>query len=110
MSTTDAGRKAEDLVAGKLQELGHHIIEQNWRSRWCEIDVVSTHKNCVYFTEVKFRSSSSWGSGLEYVTDKKLRQMNFAAEFWMSQNGWTGDACLQAAEVDAGGEITIVEI
>ncbi len=110
MSTTETGREAEELVADYLRKNKHKIIAMNWRTRWCEIDIISKTKNCVYFTEVKFRSSENWGSGLSYITPAKLKQMKFAAEMWISDNNWTSDAMLQAVEVFESGNINLVEI
>lgn len=104
------GDKAEELVAEFLRGQKHKIVDRNWRTRWCEIDIVSTKDECVYFTEVKYRSSSQWGSGLDYITPKKLKQMEFAAEFWLSKNNWDGESVLQAAEVDSDDEIELIEI
>lgn len=110
MSTTNIGRDAEKLVAEYLKNQGHKILEMNWRTRWCEIDIVSKLKNTVCFTEVKYRSSDAWGDGFSYITTKKLKQMRFAAEFWISENNWQGEAVLQAASVDAEGSVEIIEI
>lgn len=110
MTTTSSGREAEQLVASVLEKNGHKIIAMNWRTRWCEIDIVSTYNKTVYFTEVKFRQSEDWGSGLEYITPKKLKQMRFAAEFWLSDNNWSDQATLQGAEVDSMGNVELVEI
>lgn len=110
-STTDTGREAERKVAQFLNKKKHHkIVDKNWRTRWCEIDVISTHKKCVYFTEVKYRSSTDWGDGFAYITDKKLNQMRFAAEFWLTQHNWEGEACLQAASVDIDDTIELIEL
>lgn len=110
MSTTSIGRGAEELVAAYLKDKGHKIVTLNWRTRWCEIDVVSTGKKCVYFTEVKYRSSTDWGGGFDYIGQKKLKQMQFAAEFWLSENKWTNESVLQAAEVNSNGNISVIEI
>ncbi len=110
MSTTDSGRKAEKLVAEYLKKQGHKILEINWRTRWCEIDIVTKYKKTIYFTEVKFRSSDAWGDGFSYITNMKLKQMKFAAEFWISENNWSGEAILQAASVDLENNIEIIEI
>jgi uncharacterized protein (TIGR00252 family) len=110
MSTTKTGRNAESLVAEKLKNQGHKIIELNWRTRWCEIDIVSKYKDIIYFTEVKFRSSDIWGDGLSYITKTKLKQINFAADFWISNKNWLGDCVLQVASVSAIDEITFVEL
>ncbi|MCA9328363.1 YraN family protein [Candidatus Saccharibacteria bacterium] len=110
MSTTSKGREAEEQVAEFLRSNGHRVESLNWRTRWCEIDIVSTKKKCAYFTEVKYRSSSNWGGGLEYITPAKLKQMTFAAEFWVTEHNWKGEAVLQGAEVDGDGVIALVEI
>ena len=110
MSTTSTGRQAEELVAQKLKGRGHKIIAMNWRTRWCEIDIVSKDKECVYFTEVKYRSSPEWGSGFDYITSKKLKQMHFAAEFWIAENNWSKESQLQAAEVDDEQNVNLVSL
>ena len=110
MNTTDIGKEAEDYVSKYLVSKKHKILEMNWRNRWCEIDIVSKSKNCVYFTEVKYRSSDSWGEGLDYITPKKLKQMRFAAEFWIEDNKWNGEAVLLGASVDSNFEIELIEI
>ena len=99
MTTTDTGRRAEAAVATYLQKHGHKILEQNWRTRWCEIDIVSQKDGAVYFTEVKYRVSNRQGDGLEYITPKKLGQMAFAAEFWVAKNNWQGEYTLVATAV-----------
>ena len=106
----ERGKGAELLVADYLRNNGHKVLEMNWRTRWCEVDVISTKKKCAYLTEVKFRSSDEWGTGLDYITKKKLAQMHFAAEFWISSSHWSGEVQLLAAQVDASNNVTIIEI
>lgn len=110
MSTTQTGRSAEEQVASLLEKQGHTIVSMNWRNRWCEIDIVSKTKKCVYFMEVKYRSSQDWGDGFSYITPKKLKQMSFAAEFWLHSNNWEKDSLLQAAAVNISNEIEIIEL
>lgn len=99
MSTTDTGRRAEAAVAEHLKALGYKILEHNWRTRWCEIDVVAQKDHTVFFVEVKYRRSSLQGDGLEYITPKKLDQMTFAAELWVSNHNWQGEYALAGAAV-----------
>lgn len=99
MSTTSIGRQAEDAAAEYLKRNGYKILDQNWRTRWCEIDIVGQKGKIVSFIEVKYRKSTDFGGGLEYITLKKQKQMAFAAEFWVSSNKWNGDYNLSAVEV-----------
>ncbi len=104
------GHEAEELVADLLRAQGHTVISLNWRTRWCEIDVVSRHQKTVFFTEVKYRKNRQWGEGLDYITPQKLKQMHFAAEWWLHENRWKGEAQLQAAGVSSDCEVTVVAI
>lgn len=97
--STNTGRQAEDAAAKFLLSKKFEVLAQNWRTRWCEIDIVAKKKKIVYFVEVKYRKSSDFGGGLEYITPTKLKQMKFAAEFWISNNDWSGDFRLSAIEV-----------
>lgn len=99
MATTHIGRNAEAIVAHHLESLGFAIVAQNWRTRWCEIDIIATKKRCVYFVEVRYRKHDSWGSGLESITPKKYQQMQFAAEMWLHEYSWKDEVQLMVASV-----------
>ncbi len=99
MNTTGIGRAAEEAAAKYLIELGYKLIDRNWRTRWCEIDLIVSKDGAVYFVEVKYRSSDRWGSGLDYITPKKLRQMRFAAEFWIAKTTSVADYNLAVLEL-----------
>lgn len=99
MTTTETGRKAENAAADFLKRKGCQIIVQNWRTRMCEIDIVARRDSVVYFCEVKYRLTSSQGAGLDYITPKKLKQMQFAAESWVHSNNHRGEYQLCGIEV-----------
>lgn len=101
MTTTQTGRQAEQAAAEHLTRLGYEVLMHNWRTRFCEIDLVAVKDGCVHFVEVKYRSHDDQGSGLDYITPSKLRQMRFAAEQWLHENDWLGDANLAAIEICA---------
>ncbi|MEM6997826.1 MAG: YraN family protein [Patescibacteria group bacterium] len=109
MDTTSQGKRAESLVLEELESAGHVLITTNWRRPDCEIDLVTRHNRVVFFTEVKYRSTYGFGGGLDYITDKKLNQMKYAAERWMQENNHADACILQAAEVDADDNVTLVE-
>lgn len=76
------GAIAEGVAAEYLQQDGHEIIERNWKTKYCEIDIVSQKDGVVYFTEVKYRKQTNQGGGLAAITPKKLNQMQFAAKIY----------------------------
>lgn len=76
------GDAAEDEVARHLQRQGHEIVERNWKTKYCEVDIISSVKGTVYFTEVKYRKQPNQGGGLAAITRKKLNRMEFAAKLF----------------------------
>lgn len=99
MNSTEVGKTGEDAVVQYLSEHGYRILDRNWRTKWCEIDIVAAKEEILYFVEVKYRKSDHHGDGLEYITDKKLQQMSFAAELWVHSEKWNGGYELAAASV-----------
>jgi len=99
MSTTSTGRRAEAAAAAFLEKLGYKILDKNWRTRWCEIDIIAEKYDMISFIEVKYRASDAYGSGLEYITVTKQKQMAFAAEFWVAAHHWEGEYHLAAIAV-----------
>jgi uncharacterized protein (TIGR00252 family) len=109
MNTTTMGNQAEDAVANYLRSRGYSVLEQNWRTKWCEIDVVAQKADTVYFVEVKYRKNALQGDGLAYITDKKLQQMSFAAELWVTSHNWQGAYELLGAAV-TGDDFTVTDV
>ncbi len=94
-----SGGAAEGEVAGYLEDKGFKVIDRNWKTKWCEIDVVALKDKVLHFVEVKYRRSSNQGGGFDYITAKKLRQMDLAARSWVEINDWEGEYVLSAAQV-----------
>ena len=84
MTTRQIGDKGEQAAADWLAADGHEIVARNWRTRYCEIDIVSVKDEVLYFTEVKYRKNDDFGDGLAAITTKKQRQMRFAAELFLA--------------------------
>jgi uncharacterized protein (TIGR00252 family) len=99
LQSYDHGRKAEAAARDFLERKGCKLVASNWRTRWCEIDIIAERSGTVYFCEVKYRQAAGQGSGIEYVTPKKVRQMTFAADMWLATHNWQGDCQLCVIEV-----------
>jgi len=47
------GEMGEKLACRHLQQEGYQILEQNYRQKWGEIDIIAKYKNIFTFIEVK---------------------------------------------------------
>ena len=112
MTTTKTGQNAETAVAEQLVREGYEILDQNWKTKICEIDIIARKNKVIYMVEVKYRQSLSQGGGLEYIGPKKQKQMVFAARVWCQQASWEGDWRLMAASVQGESlqNIDLIEI
>lgn len=107
-TTKQIGDSAETETANHLVRLGHTIIERNWKTKYCEIDIVSVHDGTVYFTEVKYRKKPDQGDGLAAITPTKLRQMTFAAKVYQQKQHIT-DTNLRLAVASVTGQSPAIE-
>ena len=107
MTNYAAGHDAEKRAAEYLKSNGFKVHDLNWKTKFCEIDIVAEKDGAMYFVEVKYRRNQNHGFGLDYVTPKKLNQMRCAAELWVSNHQWIGEYQLAAIGIDAD-EITLV--
>ena len=110
MNTTAIGQRAEDTVADYLLRRKFQIITQNWRTRRCEIDIIAYRHKVMYFVEVKYRKSATHGSGDEYITPTKLRQMQHAAQLWIARHDWRGEYTLCVASMIGTGDVSWYEL
>lgn len=102
-TSKQTGDRAEDVAAQYLMDKGHEIIARNWKTKFCEIDIVSRLDETVYFTEVKYRRQSNQGGGIAAVTPKKLRQMKFAAEYFALKHQ-LHDTDLRLGAIEVSGD------
>lgn len=90
MSTTERGRQAESLAASYLQERGLEIVDRNWRTRWCELDLVAHSSEAMHFVEIKYRANPAYGTGFDYITRDKQDRLARAVESWCQHHRYTG--------------------
>lgn len=103
-NTASIGKQGEDRAANFLITQGHRIIQRNWRTKFCEIDIISKKDGILYFTEVKYRSSAARGGGVAAITAAKLKQMRFAAEAYLSISAAQLSPSLAVIAIDGDSE------
>lgn len=85
-TTTGRGQHGEQIVIDYLVRQSHKIIAHNYKTKTCEIDIISTYANKIYFTEVKYRKQNSHGSALDQITPAKHGRMQYATKVFFQQH------------------------
>jgi putative endonuclease len=81
---TALGSAAERAAAEFLRARGYHVLEQNFRCRGGEIDLVALDGSTLVFVEVKVRRTLSRGAPIEAVTAQKQARVLSAAQEYLT--------------------------
>jgi len=79
-STTEAGRRGEDLACRHLEAQGLRLLERNYRCRAGEIDLVMLDGGTLVLVEVRSRSGATHGGAAATVDGRKQQRFTRAAQ------------------------------
>ena len=104
------GSHYEALVAAFLQKQGYIILEQNYRCRSGEIDLIARDGRYLVFIEVKYRKNSRAGTALEAIDVRKAAQVRKVAQVYLCQKRYSEVTPVRfdAAGID-GSTITYIK-
>ena len=83
MSNKTVGNYGESLARQYLQGQGYRILEENFRNKLGEIDLIAQDGKTICFVEVKTRQSLDQGQPYEAVTPWKIRKLSRMATFYL---------------------------
>lgn len=81
-----AGILGENIAVSYLTKKGYKILDRNFQTKFGEIDIIATERECIVFVEVKMRSSDVFGIPASAVTWEKLNKIIISAEFYLKVN------------------------
>jgi len=77
------GKESESIAVRYLKKNGYKILEQNYRNKLGEIDIIAKDKKTLVFVEVKARRSGGYGSPKWAITPKKQRKISMVALYYL---------------------------
>ena len=102
------GRWGEATVARRYEAAGYEVLDRNWQVRGGELDLVLGRGDEIVFCEVKTRSSTRFGTGVEAVDARKQRLVRRTALRWLEAHGRRGRLRFDVAAV-APGAVEVIE-
>lgn len=109
MSTTEAGRRGEDVAASFLISKGYEIIERNYYRDHGELDIVARDGEVIVFAEVKTRRDRRFAAAAEAVSPAKRRKLRATALYWLQARGLSDSpARFDVIEVYTAAELPAV--
>ncbi len=69
------GQEGEHLAGQWLEKQGFKLLERNWRTKQGEVDLIAQKGKELFFIEVKFRQTSTYGSAWETLHTQKQKRL-----------------------------------
>jgi len=78
------GAQAEQRAAKFLQSAGLKLLQQNYRCRYGEIDLILQDGNTLVFAEVRLRSRSDFGGAAASINSGKQSKLVRTAQHYLA--------------------------
>lgn len=75
----EIGRAAEAAATRHLERMGYQVLQNNFRARGGELDVVAMDGAALAIVEVRYRASDQFGGGAASITVAKRQRIIRAA-------------------------------
>lgn len=82
------GKIGEDLALDYLKSHGYFVLENNFTSKFGEIDIIAEKDLSLYFIEVKTRSNLNYGEPFEAIDKRKIYHIRKAAQYYLLKNNY----------------------
>lgn len=107
----DLGQKGEKLACDFLKKRGYQIIDQNYRTRGGEIDIVAKEGEMLVFVEVKTRVSTAFGYPEEAIDERKQHKLAMTAECYLREyNLYEADYRIDAIGIEMGQDGHLINL
>ena len=87
------GFLGEQLAKKHLLSKGYKFIQQNFHSKFGEIDLIFQEKETLVFVEVKTRVGDKYGPPEDAITPFKIRHLIKAAQYFQLKNPSFPESC-----------------
>lgn len=81
---TNRGAQAERWTVEYLQHQGLKLVEQNYRSRFGEIDLIMRDGDTLVFVEVRLRSNADFGGAAASIDQRKQLRLIRTAQHYLA--------------------------
>jgi len=109
MNHIELGKEGERLAVALLKKKKHTILQENFRYRRGEIDIISQHDNQLIATEVKTRETNVFGSPFNAVSRSKQRQIISVMNAFIEQSNRSEEIRFDVISIVLGKQRTEIE-
>ena len=100
----------EEMAKEYLEDKGYEIIEQNYQTKYSEIDLIVKRDDILIFVEVRTKKSGAFVTPEESINQKKLKKLYWNAEVYVSTKKYKGRYRVDAVCIILGQDNAIESI
>lgn len=112
------GKIGEDLAREYLEKKGYKILEQNYRTKYAEIDLVCEKpagffglgQSSLVFVEVRTKIGENWGSPEDTLNKQKLWKVLQNAKSYSAFKKWQGPARIDAVCIVLNRDFSVLRL
>ena len=90
------GYRGEAVAKRYLQNKGYRIIEQNYKNKYAEIDLIVRDKKVLVFIEVRTKIGEKFGTPEDSLNRNKIKKLIRNATAYTAQKGYAKDYRIDA--------------
>ena len=87
------GEHGEKLTKKYLEDRGYEILDENFVSRFGEIDIIAVYQKILVFVEVKSRTNLNFGYPMEFVDRRKQDKIIKTAQIYIESKKFENIQC-----------------
>ncbi len=106
----EVGKIGEELAREFLEKNGYKIIEQNYKTKYAEIDLVAQSKKYLVFVEVRTKIGENFGTPEDTINKNKLRKVLQNAKAYSAIKKWDGPARIDAICIVLNSDYSVVRL
>jgi putative endonuclease len=112
----EVGKLGEDLARKYLEKEGYKILDQNYKTKYAEIDLVAEKSGGIFnqkklvFVEVRTKVGENFGSPEDTINKAKLWKVLQNAKSYMAFKKWDGSARIDAICIVLKPDLSVLRL
>ena len=90
MTSVSIGKLGEKVAREYLEKKGYNIIEQNYKTKYAEIDLIAKKKDILVFVEVRTKTGEEFGTPEDTINRDKKRKLRMNGRAYINRTKWKG--------------------
>ena len=86
----EVGKIGEEIAKKFLVKQRYKIIEQNYKTKYAEIDLIAIKQKDLVFIEVRTKVGDNFGTPEETINKNKMRKLQRNAMAYIAMKKWNG--------------------